>query len=134
KVLDVGGANAKREEVEGLDLPGEGRMLGTPDYMAPEQACDAAHADVRADIYSLGCTLYYLLTGAPPFEGNSLYQVMHAHQSVQARPLNQARPDVPEALAAVVTKMLAKDPAQRFQTPIEVARALAPFAREGAKQ
>src|SRR5438552_10353269 len=72
KVLDFGLAKAKREEGEGLDLTGEGRMLGTPDYMAPEQACDAAHADVRADIYSLGCTLYYLLTGAPPFEGNSL--------------------------------------------------------------
>src|SRR5262249_6324092 len=105
-----------------------------PTYMAAEQMSDASSADIRADVYSLGCTLYYLLTGAPPFEGNSLYQLMHAHQSVEARPLHLVRPDVPPELAAVVAKMMAKDPAQRYQTPIEVAQALAPFVKQKAKE
>ena len=60
-------------------LTNEGQMLGTPDYIAPEQTLDAQKADIRADIYSLGCTLYYLLAGRPPFQGNSLYEILQAH-------------------------------------------------------
>jgi WD40 repeat protein len=133
KVLDFGLAKVKSEKAEDTGLTGEGKMLGTPDYIAPEQTMDAARADTRADIYSLGCTLYYLLTGAAPFKGQTLYQLLHAHHSVEARPLNQVRPEVPEELAAVVRKMMAKGPAQRYQTPIEVAQALSVFARQGAK-
>ena len=95
----------------------EGQMLGTPDYIAPEQITDARKADIRADIYSLGCTLYYLLTGRPPFQGVSLYDILQAHHSMDAMPLNLARPEVPVELAALVAKMMAKEPGRRFQEP-----------------
>ena len=108
KVLDFGLAKATREKADDTGLTGEGQMLGTPDYIAPEQTLDAAKADIRADIYSLGCTLYFLLTGAPPFRGKSLGAVILAHQSTEAKPLNLVRPEVPEELAAVVRKMMAK--------------------------
>jgi hypothetical protein len=112
-------------------LTHEGQMLGTPDYIAPEQIGDARAADIRADIYSLGCTLYYLLTGGPPFKATSLYEILQAHHSMDATPLNLARPDVPVELAALVAKMMAKEPAQRFQSPDEVAQALKPFFKSG---
>jgi serine/threonine protein kinase/formylglycine-generating enzyme required for sulfatase activity len=133
KVLDFGLAKATREKAEHTELTGEGAMLGTPDFVAPEQTLDAANADIRADIYSLGCTLYYLLSGEPPFKGRSLYEVLQAHHSMEARPLNLARPEVPEELAAVVRKMMAKEPAKRYQTPAEVAQALGVFIKPGAK-
>jgi WD40 repeat protein len=133
KVLDFGLAKATREKAENTGLTGEGAMLGTPDYVAPEQSLDAANADIRADIYSLGCTLYYLLTGTPPFKGRSLYEVLQAHHSVDARPLNLIRPEVPEELAAVVRKMMAKEPAKRYQTPAEVVQALSLFGKSRAK-
>jgi serine/threonine protein kinase len=132
KVLDFGLAKATREKTEDTGLTGEGKMLGTPDYIAPEQTLDAAKADIRADIYSLGCTLYYLLSGHPPFSGASLGAILLAHQMQEAQPLNLVRPEVPEELAAVVRKMMAKDPAKRYQTPSEVAQALAPFVKQGA--
>jgi serine/threonine protein kinase len=127
KVLDFGLAKVTRARNEGTGLTDDGTMLGTPDYVAPEQTLDAANADIRADVYSLGCTLYYLLTGAPPFTGRSLYEVLQAHQSMEARPLSLVRPEVPEELAAVVRKMMAKDPARRYQTPMALVQALAPF-------
>ena len=100
-------------------LTREGQMLGTPDFIAPEQSIDARKADIRADIYSLGCTLYYLLTGGPPFEGTSLYDILQAHHSRDAHPLNLAQPQVPAELAELVAKMMAKEPARRFQAPGE---------------
>jgi serine/threonine protein kinase len=127
KILDFGLAKAASEKKLDRDLTGQGRMLGTPDYMAPEQILDAASADIRADIYSLGCTLYYLLTGAPPFDANSLFELLQAHQSTVAKPLNLVRPEVPVELAAVVAKMMAKEPSKRYQKPVEVAQALTPF-------
>ena len=78
KVLDFGLAKAKREGEAVTELTGVGAMMGTPTYMAPEQAQDAASADIRADIYSLGCTLYFLLTGAPPFTGKSAFAILQA--------------------------------------------------------
>jgi serine/threonine protein kinase/WD40 repeat protein len=134
KVLDFGLAKVARETGEQFELTGSGQMLGTPDYVAPEQTLDATNADIRADIYSLGCTLYYLLAGRAPFKGKSLFEILQAHQSMEAKPLNQERPDVPEEVAAIVAKMMAKDPARRFQQPKEVAQALAPFFRADAKR
>jgi serine/threonine protein kinase len=108
-------------------------MLGTPDYIAPEQTLDATSADTRADIYSLGCTLYFLLAGYAPFRARSLYELLQAHQTSEARPLNLERPEVPVELATVVAKMMAKDPAKRYQKPVEVAQALLPFIKSGKR-
>ncbi len=134
KVLDFGLAKATREGQKDSSLTQEGQMLGTPDYIAPEQSLDAQKADIRADIYSLGCTLYYLLTGAPPFRASSLYELLQAHHSQVATPLNLARPAVPQELASIVARMMAKEPARRFQTPNEVAQALKPFFKTRSDQ
>ena len=132
KVLDFGLAKVTSEgQVDG-GLTREGQMLGTPDYISPEQIRDAQSADIRADIYSLGCTFYFLLTGGPPFRGEHLWDVYQAHFSMEAGPLNLVRPEVPVELAAVVAKMMAKEPGRRFQTPGEVARALIPFFRKAS--
>jgi hypothetical protein len=133
KVLDFGLAKVTRAGDDDTSLTDDRAMLGTPDYVAPEQSLDAANADIRADVYGLGCTLYYLLTGSPPFQGRSRYEVLQAHQSMEARPLNRVRPQIPEELAAVVQKMMAKDPAQRYQTPMALVQALAAFVNEEAK-
>jgi S1-C subfamily serine protease/tRNA A-37 threonylcarbamoyl transferase component Bud32 len=133
KVLDFGLAKATREGKADTGLTGPGMVMGTPDYIAPEQAMDAASADIRADVYSLGCTLYFLLTGAPPFQGKSVMEILQAHLFQEARPVNQGRDDVPAELAAVVAKMMAKEPPRRFPKPIEVALALAPFVKLGVK-
>ena len=131
KLLDFGLAKVQSEGAVDGGLTHEGQMLGTPDYIAPEQISNARCADIRADIYSLGCTLYYLLTGKPPFQGNSLYDILQAHHSMDATPLNQVRPDVPVQVAAIVAKMMAKEPERRFQEPREVALALKPFFMPG---
>ena len=131
KVLDFGLAKVRSEGAVDGGLTHEGQMLGTPDFIAPEQISDARRADIRADIYSLGCTLYYLLTGGPPFHATSLYEILQAHHSMDALPLNLARPEVPVELAALVARMMAKEPERRFQTPKEVAQALQPFFKKG---
>ena len=131
KVLDFGLAKVKSEGAVDGGLTHEGQMLGTPDYVAPEQISDARRADIRADIYSLGCTLYYLLTGGPPFQATSLYELLQAHHSMDAMPLNLARPEVPVELAALVARMMAKEPERRFQTPGDVAQSLPPFFKKG---
>ncbi len=131
KVLDFGLAKVTIEGQADSGLTREGQMLGTPDYIAPEQIRDAQSADIRADIYSLGCTLYHLLTGGPPFRGEHLWDLYQAHFSMDAGPLNLVRPEVPVELAAVVAKMMAKEPGRRFQTPGEVAQALTPFIKKG---
>ncbi len=129
KVLDFGLAKASSEEgLEGA-LTSQGQALGTPDYIAPEQIMNAPGADIRADIYSLGGTLFHLLTGRPPFQAKTLYDIYQAHISRDADPLNLIRPEVPAELAALVAKMMAKDPNRRFQTPMEVAEALLPFCK-----
>jgi serine/threonine protein kinase len=127
KVLDFGLAKATSERPLDGGLTAEGQMLGTPDYIAPEQSLDAQKADIRADIYSLGCTLYFLLSGSPPFRGSSLYEILQAHHSIEAKPLNLMRPEVPWELAAVVAKMMAKSPDRRYLIPGDVAVALKPF-------
>jgi uncharacterized protein (TIGR03067 family) len=106
-----------------------GSVMGTPDYIAPEQAIDAHAADIRADIYSLGCTLFYLLTGRPPFHEGNVVDKLKAHASVTPPSVNKLRKDVPAPVAEIVTRMLAKKPGDRFQTPAEVVAALAPWSK-----
>ncbi len=106
-------------------------VLGTADYLAPEQWEHAHRADIRADIYSLGCTLYHLLAGKPPFGGRrygSLLQKLRGHTDTPPSPIASICPEVPAELAGVIDRMLAKSPAHRFATPAEVAAALEPFA------
>jgi serine/threonine protein kinase/formylglycine-generating enzyme required for sulfatase activity/WD40 repeat protein len=131
KILDFGLAKATSEKAGETGLTKSGQMLGTPDYVAPEQTLDAHKADIRADVYSLGCTLYFLLSGGPPFQETSLYAILEAHHKREPKPLNLMRPEVPVELATVVAKMMAKDPTKRYQTPIEVAKALVPFFKAG---
>jgi uncharacterized protein (TIGR03067 family) len=134
KILDFGLAKATREgQAQDRALTATGMMLGTPDYIAPEQTLDAAKADHRADIYSLGCTFYYLLAGKPPFDGGSMYQILQAHHQKEAQPLNEVRDDVPAELAAVVARMMAKDPAARYQNASAIVPALAPYVKAGLK-
>jgi tRNA A-37 threonylcarbamoyl transferase component Bud32 len=131
KILDFGLARVRDERKKVAPrLTRLESFMGTPTYVAPEQAVDARRADTRSDIYSLGCTLYALLAGRPPFVGHSLTEIVMAHIEQEARPLPELRPDVPAELSAVVAKMLAKDPAQRFQRPAEAAQALAPFIKK----
>jgi hypothetical protein len=109
-------------------------VLGTADFIAPEQARNAHEADIRADIYSLGCTLYHFLAGHPPFPGGTPADRVAAHAQLTPRPLNEVRREVPLRLARVVARMMAKEPARRYQTPAEVALALAPFAGVSARE
>jgi hypothetical protein len=101
--------------------------MGTPDYMAPEQALDAHSVDIRADIYSLGCTLYALLAGGPPFPTGSLMQKLLWHKEKEPTALEELRSDLPPGLAEVCRKAMAKQPEDRFAIPAELAAALASF-------
>jgi serine/threonine-protein kinase len=128
KILDLGLARLHAgDQGQAGALTHEGSIMGTPDYIAPEQASDSRTADIRADIYSLGCTLYHLLTGQPPFPSGSIPQKLLKHQQATPTPIEQLRPDAPPALAAVVRKMMAKQLQERYQTPGQAAEALAPF-------
>jgi WD40 repeat protein/predicted Ser/Thr protein kinase len=132
KILDFGLARFVREAgAQSGAVTLLGSVMGTPDYMAPEQASDSHQADIRADIYSLGCTLYHLLSGRVPFPKGSFFDKIMWHATDQPTPLHQLRPDLPPELIRVVERMMEKKPRRRYQTPAEVAQALAPFARGG---
>jgi urea transport system substrate-binding protein len=131
KILDMGLAVLRTEQGSTSGLTEQGQILGTIDYMAPEQWEDSRGVDIRADIYSLGCTLYHLLAGKPPFDSkaySSTMKQMWAHTHAPVPPIREARPEVPEPVAAVLDRMLAKKPDERFATPAEVAAALEPHS------
>jgi serine/threonine protein kinase len=135
KILDFGLTRLTLAKGSGanLNLTVQGSLIGTADYLAPEQARNPSGVDIRADIYSLGCTLFHLLAGSPPFPSGSALQKVYKHQREEPSPtLRELRPEVPEELAAVVKRMMAKLPEERFRFPAAVAAALAPFARETA--
>jgi serine/threonine-protein kinase len=109
-----------------------GHMLGTVDYMPPEQAIDAAGIDFRADIYSLGATLYFLLVGRPPYKGKSAMGVLLQHREGRIPSLTESRPDVPDKLDDICRRMMAKAPFERIQTMTEVVKALEAFLATSA--
>ena len=130
KILDLGLVRSEADAASGLTKQLDNRsILGTADYVAPEQAVDSSKVDVRADIYSLGATLYFLLAGRPLFPEGRTAQKLVWQQIKDPVPLNRLRPEVPADLAAVVHRMLEKRPADRYATAAEVFEALEPFDR-----
>lgn len=121
KVLDMGLARFCNEEVGSLTLAHNENVLGTADYLAPEQAVDSHAVDSRADIYSLGCTLYFLLTERPPFSEGTLAQRIANHQTSEPEDLRKFRPDCPAELVEICAKMMRKDPQDRYQTAADLA-------------
>jgi serine/threonine protein kinase len=133
KVLDLGLARLREDGGDGQELTAPGAFMGTPDFVAPEQIVDSRQADARADLYSLGCVLYYLLAGRAPFEDGrhtTINSKLEAHRSEPPPPLRTLRLEVPAELAAVLDRLLAKRPEDRYATAAEVAAALAPFAAD----
>jgi len=124
KILDFGLARFESETTARSNLTQVGRIVGTVDFMSPEQAEDPRKVDIRSDIYSLGCTLFYLLTGKPPFSGSDLVAKLMARLTQEPISIRTLRPDASTPLEQVLAKLLARDPQLRWQTPGEVARAL----------
>jgi serine/threonine-protein kinase len=129
KVTDFGLARLTADDQQPLNLTQSGVAIGTPLYMAPEQV-QGKPVDHRTDVYSLGVTCYHLLAGQPPFKGNTAFEVAMKHVHDAPEPLAALRPDLPGDLCAMVHKMMAKDPAQRYQTAKDILRDLAKV-REG---
>jgi serine/threonine protein kinase len=129
KVLDLGLAMVEGEEVADVAVVGgKGYIVGTMDYIAPEQTTDAAAVDRRSDIYSLGCTLYFAVTGRPPFPGGDSRDKIRRHRHEAPEPLGKLRPDLPAAFVGLIEIMMEKDPKRRFPTMAEVIEELRPWA------
>jgi serine/threonine-protein kinase len=122
KLTDLG--LSRKTSDEEFRVTREGFTVGTIDYISPEQARDSASADIRSDIYSLGCSLYHMLTGQPPFPEGGLAERIYKHMEVPPADVRDVRPDVPAGMWSVLKKMLAKKPEDRFQTPKELLSAL----------
>lgn len=126
KLLDLGLArfSSDSDETASLTIAHEEKVLGTADYLAPEQALDSHLVDARADLYSLGGTLYFLMTGHPPFPEGTVAQRLMAHQTKEPTSLRIKRPDVPESFVVIVEKLMRKKPDERYQTAKEASSAL----------
>lgn len=133
KILDMGLAKYSHAKDADASLGGAEHVLGTADYVAPEQAINSSQVDPRADIYSLGCTLYFLLTGHPPFDSGSPLDRMNAHQHQPPASILDDRPDAPDPLVAICQRMMQKSPERRFQSAAEVQRALSGWLRSEAE-
>ena len=129
RVVDMGLARLAPAE-HANDLTVSGMTLGTFDYIAPEQARDPRAADVRSDLYSLGCTIYFMLTGRPPFAEGTLVQKLLQHQQEQPPDIETLRPDVPHRFAEILERLMAKDPDARYQRPAVFVAELTAFATE----
>ncbi len=123
KLLDFGLVQDLSADAEGR-LTRTGTVLGTPDYMSPEQAAGESAVDARSDVYGLGAVAFFALIGRPPFQGKTFGQLLAAHRSEPPPDLSELRPDVPADLSAVIARCLAKDPTERFPTAAAIDRAL----------
>jgi tRNA A-37 threonylcarbamoyl transferase component Bud32/tetratricopeptide (TPR) repeat protein len=121
KILDFGIAKFNRRAIESLRLTRQGQIFGSPIYMSPEQ-CQGKPHDARSDIYSLGCLMYEVLTGEPPFDAESVLETMNMHVSAKFEPITQRTPqlDIPDELCSIVEQCLAKDPLERPQSCQEI--------------
>lgn len=127
RLLDMGLALMGSEDDESLTVANNENVLGTADYLAPEQALNSHSVDHRADIYSLGCTMYFLLTGQPPFNQGTLAQRIAMHQKQMPQPIRELRKDVPGELEGICVKMIQKEPPYRYQSAGDVAEVLERF-------
>jgi len=142
KILDFGLASlAEKSMFKGdieqplhASLTAIGAIMGTPDFISPEQAADAHQVDIRSDVCSLGATLHYLLCGQPPFTEGSVRDKLQRHAETKPESVSQLRTDVTQDLSDLIGRMMSKNPDERFQTPREVATALAPFAEQRPSQ
>jgi len=130
KLIDMGLARLRAEDVAAADLTASGVTLGTFDYISPEQARDPRTADVRSDLYSLGCTFFYMLAGRPPFPEGTVLQKLLQHQGDQPPDVRHFRPGLPDEVARVLRKMLAKDPRHRPREPAELVEDLLSLAEQ----
>jgi serine/threonine-protein kinase len=128
KIVDMGLSLLQAPNRKDAHRHGDDRVLGTVNYLAPEQVLGRTDVDHRVDIYSLGCTLYFLLTGRAPFPEGALHERLLRHVSAEPESIDSFRSDVPEELIDVCKKMMAKDPAERYSTAREVAEALGKIA------
>jgi serine/threonine-protein kinase len=128
KILDMGLARITGAD-DANQLTRIGLVIGTPEFLAPEQARNSHTVDIRADLYSLGCTFYYLLAGRVPFTGATVGEVLLKHQSDEAGPLDKVRPEMPLQLGLVVKRLMAKKPEERYQTPADLILALTAYNR-----
>ncbi|HZV05756.1 MAG TPA: protein kinase [Gemmataceae bacterium] len=134
KILDFGLARLQgKTKGETIAVRGETGVLGTPDYIAPEQSRDIHAADIRSDLYSLGCVFYFALAGRVPFAGDNAMEKLIKHLMEYPEPLEKVSPDLPQPVAAIVRRLMAKDPADRYQTPAELVRELESWAEEHPK-
>jgi len=129
KLIDMGLARLLDTSEGRGDLTASGVTLGTFDYISPEQARDPRNADIRSDIYSLGCTFFYMLAGRPPFPEGTVLQKLLQHQGDAPPDIRSFQPTIPAEIAFLIQKMMAKDPKQRFQTPVVLIEALTDVAR-----
>lgn len=135
KILDFGLARLHERDGDGKKntiLNKDNTILGTPDFLSPEQSRNLNQVDIRSDLYSLGCTFYYLLTAEVPYPGGATLEKLYRHNTEPPVPLETYRQDVPDEVAAILDRMMAKKPEDRFQTPLAVAEALAPYSQTGS--
>ena len=130
KLVDMGLARLHQVESSSDDLTASGVTLGTFDYISPEQARDPRSADVRSDIYSLGCTLHYMLTGQPPFPDGTALQKLIRHSSDEPPDVRIFRPELPPQVAELLARMLAKKPAKRQQSAPELIADISAVAQQ----
>lgn len=130
KILDMGLARFFHDTEDNITRKYDENVLGTADYLSPEQALDSHNVDIRTDIYSLGATMYFMLTGNTPFSDGTVAQKLIWHQTKEPTSVREVRPEIPEEMEAVLTKMMAKKPEDRFQSPRDIVEALATWTQE----